>query len=379
MTAVIASTENELQHGKWFLVLKQEPDKISALPNGSMPLDGIEIHAPVDQFYADPFVFTKDWKTVVFFEHFDYKRGRLYYIEVNEDGSYAEPKKLRIDIQTHASYPYVFEHNGRIYMVPETCHQNRIALYECTHFPDEWVLLRVIVPNVHAADPSIIHHEDRFYLFTLLWINRRNHFTIYHAEHLTGPWQMHAVINPQNIPPTESERYTRGAGRLFRKDGHLVRPAQYSGSGINGEGVIIYDVEKLSPTAYHESPRLYISGSPGERSRYVHTVNYSPELLVLDTRPARPTDPDHHRESEEEVFQKAMEANAYFDHLALEKAFALNSSGNGKPYYSIKVGGRTYPGERNWDARWKLFSDIEELDYKGMKVLDLGCNMNIAL
>lgn len=44
-------------------------------------------------------------------------------------------------------------------------------------------------------------------------------------------------------------------------------------------------------------------------------------------------------------------------------------------YYSIDIGGVNFPGERPWILRWERIR--KEVDFKGKRVLELGCNMGL--
>jgi len=66
-----------------------------------------------------------------------------------------------------------------------------------------------------------------------------------------------------------------------------------------------------------------------------------------------------------------------FDYYSLDKAFSLNTSGNGLCYYGATIGNKKYEGERNWDDRWKLLKDCT--DYTNKNVVEIGCNMGIFL
>lgn len=45
------------------------------------------------------------------------------------------------------------------------------------------------------------------------------------------------------------------------------------------------------------------------------------------------------------------------------------------PYYSLTINDKTFPGERPFEARWKLLTS--SFDFKGKRVLDCGCNMGL--
>jgi SAM-dependent methyltransferase len=48
----------------------------------------------------------------------------------------------------------------------------------------------------------------------------------------------------------------------------------------------------------------------------------------------------------------------------------------GKPYYRVVVNGIYFDGERDWAQRWNMMKDT--LDYRGKKILELGCNFAMS-
>ena len=60
-----------------------------------------------------------------------------------------------LEEQFHLSYPYIFEHEDRVYMIPETNEANEIRLYQAVDFPLIWELKQVLMQNVSAVDTSI--------------------------------------------------------------------------------------------------------------------------------------------------------------------------------------------------------------------------------
>lgn len=52
-----------------------------------------------------------------------------------------------------------------------------------------------------------------------------------------------------------------------------------------------------------------------------------------------------------------------------------NAPGKGLAYYSLDFEGLALPGERPWADRWSVLSGL--MDYRGKKVLELGCNMGL--
>ena len=90
------------------------------------------------EWYADPFCINYNKHFYIFCEVFHQKSGKGN-IGVFE---YANGKfskcNIIIDEPFHMSYPNVFMHNDRWYMIPETSAQREVRLYEAEDFPYKW-------------------------------------------------------------------------------------------------------------------------------------------------------------------------------------------------------------------------------------------------
>jgi hypothetical protein len=82
------------------------------------------------------------------------------------------------------------------------------------------------------ADPGVLH--------------------LFSAPSLDAGWTPHPA-NPVVTDPGRS----RPAGRLYRRDGALYRPAQ-DGSRRYGGAIVLNRVDLLTPTAYRETPAARI-------------------------------------------------------------------------------------------------------------------------
>jgi SAM-dependent methyltransferase len=362
-------TENEKRYGKWQIAIRAQAD---ALESGG---GGFVVYpAPEGYFFADPFPVRDGSGWVVFFEHYDYAKGRLAYFRVDENLACSGFEFLDIPISCHASYPYVFEDGGKRYMVPELCHANEINLYECVSWPKKWALVKTIVPGCHNGDNSIVRHGDRYYLFTTIYQNGENKFCIFHSGSLLGEWRPHGRVNASS--PANNADVTRGAGLIFSSGGRLVRPAQYSMNGSNGEAVVLYGIETLSPSEYSEKPISIFGRGQAPPCRNCHTYSHAGGLLAVDFCGERETDRPAKPIGEASLVE-VRQRNFYPDHDLLSRAFSTNTSGNGLCYYGATLGGVLYEGERDFDARWDLVKSCG--GFGGARVLDIGCNMGIML
>ena len=76
---------------------------------------------PRDRFYADPFVFERGGRSYLFFEEFPFatRKGIISCIEFDEQGFIGSPSVV-LEATHHLSYPFVFDWEGQLYMLPES-------------------------------------------------------------------------------------------------------------------------------------------------------------------------------------------------------------------------------------------------------------------
>jgi len=237
------------------------------------------IPAGPDHFYADPFLLEVDGHHHLFVEDYAFSEGRaaISTLELHPDGSVG-PTTVVLKRPYHLSYPFVFRDGDAFYMLPETKGSQRIELYRATQFPTSWELAAVLT-DFPAADPTILRHGGRYWLFvtrTLRGTNPWDELFLYHADRLEGPWQPH----PRN-PIVSDARSARPAGRILDRDGVLLRPAQDC-SHAYGWRIRWNRIEVLTETDYREVPldTTEPKGIPGvERT---HTYDNDGTFEVLD-------------------------------------------------------------------------------------------------
>lgn len=208
-----------------------------------------ELVAPRERFYADPFVVARDGRHYVFFEDYEYAsdRGRISFVEL-VDGE-ASPVAVALERPYHLSYPFVFEHEGELYMLPETAANGAIELYRAVRFPDEWVLDRVLLEDLGAVDPTLLRHDGKLWLFVNAAVSGgsiEDELSLYFADSLDGPWTPH----PRN-PVVSDVTGARPAGRILEHRGELIRPAQDSSTGYGG-AISLNRIEVLTEHEYRE-------------------------------------------------------------------------------------------------------------------------------
>lgn len=238
------------------------------------------VPSPSDRFYADPFLIEKDGKTLLFFEDLPFAEGRglISYCELHLDGSIGPVLEV-LRRPYHLSYPYLFEEEDEIYMVPETKGNRTVELYRATSFPTGWTLEAVLLDNIYAVDATIYKRDGKYWMFAGTSDGRYSNcdeLSIFYSDTLRGPWQPH----PQN-PIVSDVRRARPAGKLFHDGSRLIRPSQDCGKAY-GFALVFSEIVELSETNYAERPasRLEPNFSRGQLGN--HTYNRTDKLEVID-------------------------------------------------------------------------------------------------
>jgi hypothetical protein len=264
----------------WFVAWRKNREKFVSQAETFHPEGFTAIPAPEGHFYADPFVLENQGRNFIFFEDYLYRerKGVISVLEIDENGQTGETHCV-LERPYHLSYPFVFEHEGEIYMIPETFDAHQIELYRASCFPDCWEMVAVLKEDVHAVDTTLWVENGIFYFFTNVatkGTTPNDLLYLFCAESLTGEWYPHPA-NPLNA----DVRRSRGAGKLFKRYGKLIRPAQDC-SVRYGYACQLNEVKVLSTEEYLEAPlyRIEPNWSPGLIG--THTINSNDRVEVID-------------------------------------------------------------------------------------------------
>jgi hypothetical protein len=240
----------------------------------------IKIISPRNHCYADPFLIKKDKKNYVFFEDFSLYENKalISFIEIYDNNTYSKPQKA-LEKDYHLSYPFLFEWDNNIYMIPET-HQNRsIEVYRAEVFPDKWVLDTVIMDNIQAVDTTIFIHNGKLWIFTCIFESpekANKELFLFFADTINGPWHRHS-----KNPIVTDINSARPAGSLFYLNDKLIRPGQNCkeryGNSITLNNVLVineheYNEEMIHTIEHHWYPGIFCT----------HTYNFNDDIEVID-------------------------------------------------------------------------------------------------
>lgn len=204
---------------------------------------------------ADPFLYVYQDELYLFYEE---KRlftpGVLRMVKTRNLKEWTKPVTV-LQEPFHLSYPFVFEDNGKIFMIPETSEAGEVRLYQAddeglTHFTQTDTLLAHQKVDEHISidysDSSVFRKDGKYYLMTTLEIDGVNQLFLYTSDHLNGPYNEHP-----SSPVCISKNYGRNAGSLIQYGEKLYRVAQDCESRY-GDNVHLFEVKDLSESFYSE-------------------------------------------------------------------------------------------------------------------------------
>lgn len=274
-----------LSHDDWNVGLAREVDLGALVVEGQLPDVAWLPSAPRALRLADPFGVVEDGRLTVLAERFGHRGLDGEICAVDAGGAAGARASIDwwdspriLDAPVHRSYPYLFRCDGEIYCVPETFQAREVRLYRARRFPDEWEEVAVVLEDFAAVDPTIFHHEGRWWLLCTNGDScSQTVLHAWHADDLGGPWHPH-TLNPLKT----DVRSSRPAGTPFRYDGQLYRPAQDCSERYGG-GIALNRVRQLSPTEFAETTARYLAperGSPYPHG--LHTLSLADGWLLVD-------------------------------------------------------------------------------------------------
>lgn len=272
--------EEQGKRQQWFLLAG--PD------NGNYPRPEqlTPLYPPPTTFWADPFLWQRDGRYYIFFEDFPYAtwRGRISVLEIDAAGKQIGEPMPVLEEPYHLSYPFLFEYEGELYMMPEKCLQGRVDVYRCTRFPDQWVCQRTLISGLKIVDSTLIEHDGRWWLLAAAKQGRVRINESLFAFYADSPLSEHWTAHPLN-PLVRNLTCGRPGGRIMQDSaGRLLRPAQDCLRRY-GYGLHLQQILELTPTTYREQT-LWSAMAPAINPhwRAMHHLDRHQGMMVMDAQ-----------------------------------------------------------------------------------------------
>ncbi len=143
---------------QWVILTAEDQDMDSLTWSAFTPL-----LPPPDRYWADPFVVMRDGLYYVFFEEKMYKTklGHIACLVLDASGKLLS-RKIVLQHPYHLSYPFLFEYESQLYMLPESAQNRSLDIYRCVQFPNQWEFVQPLMIDIYAADATLLEHEGKW-------------------------------------------------------------------------------------------------------------------------------------------------------------------------------------------------------------------------
>ena len=238
---------------------------------------------PKNEFWADPFIFSYENESFVFFENYNYKtkKGKISCGKVQ--GQKLIDITDVLDLPYHLSYPYIFEENGDIFLMPESSENNRLEIYKSVSFPNKWEIYSSAFDGEKIIDATFYNdNNNQKWLFVNkqadletspdsdLFIYKVNSLKLKNLEpHLQNP----VIINSKKA---------RNGGAIFKYKNETYRPSQANIDGVYGRALNINKIEKLTINEYIEKDVAIIYPNFYKGLVSMHHLHQVDGLFVID-------------------------------------------------------------------------------------------------
>ena len=230
------------------------------------------------RYFADGFAVKEKDQLLLFFEDYSYcqRKAHISALYFNENEKSVMDVRMALKEPWHLSYPYLFNYENKIYCIPESLEHGSVELYELDVLTGKLEHVRTLVAGLSAADPSLVFHCQRWYLFFTPAHATNIVLNLWHADTLEGPFVPHILS-----PVKADIRNARPAGAFFEMDKKLYRPAQDCSQTYGGR-VVINQIKALTATEFVETPVAAVEPPVGFSG--LHTLSFSGDYLYFDAK-----------------------------------------------------------------------------------------------
>jgi hypothetical protein len=261
----------------WRLASADRLTETMQIPQGGwsvLPDDG-------RRFYADPMIVAWQGRKFLFVEEFPYAtaKGVISAVEMGPQGPIGTPQVV-FEASGHLSYPFVFERDGAMWLIPESSSSRTVDLYRAENFPGGWAHVATLLSGIQVGDGTVVDHGGKLWLTGTVGGGDASTWDALHlwsAAKLDGPWVSHGE-NPVLLDALGA----RPAGAFYHHNGELWRPAQDCTTGY-GAGLALCRVTKLDDEGFaQEIGAVLRAGGSNWPGSGLHTLNWVDGLEVVD-------------------------------------------------------------------------------------------------
>ncbi|APQ18023.1 glucosamine inositolphosphorylceramide transferase family protein [Maribacter hydrothermalis] len=243
----------------------------------------VPLKMPNDEFWADPFLFHHNEKDYLFFENYSYKtkRGKIScgILHNNELTQVIDV----LDFTFHLSFPFIFEEDGDIFLMPEGSENKKLEVFKAVDFPSKWELYTTAFEGEVVGDAFFHVDDDRQ---KWLFLNKQAAKTAPMNSELfiykVDAYKMNVLTPHKQNPVIIDARVARNGGAIFKHNNQLYRPSQRNVDGVYGRSLNINKIEKLTLEEYKETTVQIIEPSFDKRLIGLHHLHQHNGTFVFD-------------------------------------------------------------------------------------------------
>jgi len=239
------------------------------------------------RYCADPFAMQDGHRLQVFVEAYDYrtKHGVIEHHEIDLQQQRWSRIGTALAEPFHLSYPFVFRHQGRNWMIPESAKAGEIALYSAGPTLLDWQRECALLSGVPGVDATVIQHDGRWWMFYAIYGKEsrdRRELHMAWADDLHGPWQ-----TCSNNPIHTGLGNSRPAGTPWvAEDGSIRLPVQdcRGGYGVATSWLRLTDLSPQGARVKVLPDRLTGAMANTDYVEGLHTVAACGEWTLIDVK-----------------------------------------------------------------------------------------------
>jgi hypothetical protein len=239
------------------------------------------IKSDFNVYQADPFGIEKNGNLYLFYEEFIKEKDyAVLKCSVFDSILKKIDERVILDDGSHKSFPFVFENEGKFYLMPESGALDKLMVYECVEFPFNWRKERVIL-NLPCSDAILKKLGNEWLLFYTKSNQKDENETLYlrASSQLFGNWENETerIVNKELFS-------SRNAGDIHEIDGIFYRFTQNC-KNFYGESIVVKQITNFEPQSYSE--KFFCEKILPEKCNGFHTLNSTQNFILVDRRKLR--------------------------------------------------------------------------------------------
>lgn len=235
-------------------------------------------HSYKDRWFADPFIFkVTNEDIIVFVEecNIENPKGILCELVIDKKSKKLKHRYVLLELDTHLSYPFIINSEGKTYVCPENGASGCLNIYEYDNINHKLIKPQLLLKEA-VADASIFIHKGKTLMIATKFPETQENAFVYEAENFMSKFNQCS-----KHPFATTKNSSRPGGDWISIGDKVFRPAQncekmYGGSlkvmsvSINGNQVSEYTYFEIFPFTYKYNLGL-------------HTINFNEGYCVIDS------------------------------------------------------------------------------------------------